>query len=51
MSKSLLFCLIIGLAYANSEETVDEANVLVLTKSNFNQTITGYKYILVAFCK
>ena len=48
ISKSLLFCLLIGLACAEIEE---EENVLVLTSSNFDQAIADNKYILVEFCK
>jgi protein disulfide-isomerase A1 len=46
ISKSLLFCLLIGLACAEIEE---EENVLVLTSSNFDQAITDNKYLLVEF--
>jgi len=50
ISKSLLICLLVLVAYARSEATIEEEdNVLVLTSSNFDQAIANNKYILVEF--
>lgn len=49
ISKSLLFCFLIGLssvAYADIEE---DENVLVLTTANFDEAVTANKYLLVEF--
>ena len=46
----LLVAVFVGTALCE-EEIVEEENVLVLTKDNFDAALAKHQYILVEFCK
>lgn len=49
MRFSTIFCLV--LVAAATAEYVEEEDVLVLTKDNFDQAVADFKYLLVEFCE
>ena len=45
---ALIFaCLLVAAPLARAEEDVDEKDVVVLTDTNFNETMAKHKYALV----
>ena len=49
MNYLIIVTILIGFAIA--DDIKREENVLVLTKSNFDDAVKNYNFILVEFCK
>jgi len=49
MHFSTILCL--ALVAAAAAQYTEEEDVLVLTKDNFDQAVSDFKYLLVEFCK
>lgn len=49
MIQSYLLLLLVGTSFVFAEDATEEEGVLVLTKANFDATLTKYPFTLVEF--